>query len=54
MASAIGWSMPCGPTRIGPSRTCTQAITFRSSSVMKVTDTSTAFSSTTILTSGTT
>jgi hypothetical protein len=34
MASAIGCSTPCGPTRIGPSRTCTHAITFRSSSTI--------------------
>ncbi len=34
MASAIGCSMPYGPTRIGPSRTCTHAMTFRSSSTM--------------------
>ena len=32
--SAIGWSSPCGPTRLGPSRTCMNAMTFRSSSVM--------------------
>ena len=54
MASAIGCSAPCGPTRIGPSRTCTHAMTLRSRSVMKVTDTRTAFSSTRILSSGTT
>jgi hypothetical protein len=51
-ASAIGWRTPCGPTRMGPSRTCTQAMIFRSSSVMKVTDTSTAFSKTTIFSRG--
>src|ERR1700674_2249011 len=33
-ASAIGCSRPCGPTRIGPSRTCMSAITLRSTSTM--------------------
>jgi hypothetical protein len=33
-ASAIGWRIPCGPTRIGPRRDWAQAITFRSSSTM--------------------
>jgi hypothetical protein len=33
-ASAIVCSSPCGPTRIGPSRTCRSASTFRSISTM--------------------
>ena len=33
-ASAIGCKAPYGPTRIGPSRDCTHAMTFRSSSTM--------------------
>ena len=34
IASAIGWREPYGPTRIGPSRTCTHAMTLRSSRTM--------------------
>ena len=33
-ASATGCRTPYGPTRIGPSRDCAQAITLRSSSTM--------------------
>ena len=33
-ASATGCRMPYGPTRIGPSRDCAQAMTLRSSSTM--------------------
>ena len=33
-ASATGWRIPYGPTRIGPSRDCAHAITLRSSSTM--------------------
>ncbi len=51
--SAIGWRMPCGPTRIGPRRTCTQACTFRSSSTMYITVVSTAASTVTIMINGT-
>src|SRR5688572_20372802 len=31
--SAIGWSSPFGPTRLGPSRSCTHAATLRSSRI---------------------
>src|ERR1700688_2704745 len=33
-ASAIGCSNPCGPTRMGPSRACMSAMTFRSIKTM--------------------
>src|ERR1700693_1930152 len=33
-ASAIGCSNPCGPTRMGPSRACMSAMTFRSINTM--------------------
>src|SRR5580693_2012517 len=33
-ASAMGCSNPCGPTRMGPSRACMSAITFRSIKTM--------------------
>ena len=33
-ASAMGCSKPCGPTRMGPRRTCMSAITLRSTSTM--------------------
>ena len=51
-ASAIGCSTPDGPTRIGPSRDCTHAMTLRSSSVMYETAISVAFRTTRILISG--
>ena len=50
--SAIGWSTPCGPTRIGPRRTWTHACTLRSSSTRYMTVTSTAARTMTILMSG--
>src|SRR5580765_3671170 len=37
MPSAIGWSRPAGPTRLGPIRSWIQAETRRSTQVMKVT-----------------
>ena len=33
-ASAIGWSRPSGPTRLGPIRSWNRAATFRSSQTM--------------------
>ncbi len=39
MASAIGCSNPCGPTRIGPSRTCMCARILRSSQFIAITAT---------------
>ena len=36
-ASAMGCSSPCGPTRMGPMRTCMWAITLRSNQFMKMT-----------------
>ena len=33
-ASAMGCNSPCGPTRMGPRRTCMSAITLRSTSTI--------------------
>src|SRR4029077_16128535 len=51
-ASATGCRTPYGPTRIGPSRDCAHAITFRSRSTIEVTATRAAFKTITIFSSG--
>src|SRR5262245_43258921 len=50
--SAIGWRSPRGPTRRGPRRTCMNAITLRSSSVMYATISSRTLSRIAILIAG--
>ena len=37
--SAAGWNSPCGPTRLGPRRSCIQAQMRRSASVSRATPT---------------